>query len=177
MSFRSQSSQNRYRNPFFNKRDNNNKRQPVFIDENKKKIEENRRRNEESNKKIAEQLKEAAAPITSFVNRVKSVRALPVEQQYMDGWCYVTRNKDYKTEFYTHKPLNEYTNYDNRDINSIMYDIINHMSKNWQNYRDHYDETYGEGAYEEEYCFPNKIRFDDSDDEEDDNNEDSEEEY
>jgi len=52
------------------------------------------------------------------------------------------------------------------------------MNRNWQNFRNHYDETYGDGAYEEEFCFPNKISFDDSDDEEEDDiNEESEEEY
>jgi len=169
MSFRNQ---NRYRNPFFNKRENNNQRQPVFIDVNKKRIEEN-------NRKIEEQLKEAAAPITSFVNRVKSIKPLPVEKKYLNGWCYVSKNKEGKTEFYTHNPsLTDYPSYDERDLNDVMFDAINHMNRNWQNFRNHYDETYGDGAYEEEFCFPNKISFDDSDDEEEDDiNEESEEEY
>ena len=149
-----------YRNPYFSKAP---------------RVNTKAKENEEYKKSMQElenQLKENAAPITSFVNRVKSVKPLPKEEKYQNGWTYMTKKNGIITR-YDHN-VSTYNFEDEKTPDEIMFNAIQRMRINWLNYQINYDEIHGDGAYEEHHQFENPIIYD-SESESEDESEESEE--
>jgi len=141
-----------FRNPYFSSA-------PRLINHSKIKKEEDRIK-----KDLEVQLRKNAEPITSFVNRVKSVKPLPKEKKYLDGWTYISKVNG-KIVRYDHNisSLNEERE---KTPYEIMDEAIYRMRTNWINYKINYDEVHGEGAYEEAHEFKNPIIYESDTDEE-----------
>ena len=117
-------------------------------------------------------LKEFGQAETSYIKRVVATRPLPpVNNEFQEGWCYITKNKfSGKTIMYTHKvaSLRGQVN-EEMSLNEKMALVCETSYNNWQRYREQYDSIHGEGQYEMVYTCKN---VQESDEDEDDEGED-----
>ena len=125
---------------------------------------------QKQDEEINQILKEYGQAETSYIKRVVATKPLPpVNNEFQEGWCYITKNKfSGKTIMYTHKavPLRGQEK-EEMSLNEKMAIVCETSYNNWQRYREQYDSIHGEGQYELVYTCKNVLESDDDDDEDD----------
>ena len=124
---------------------------------------------QKQDEEITQILKECGQEETSYIKRVVATHPLPpVNTEFQEGWCYITKNKfSGKTIMYVHKLSSRGQVNKEMSLNEKMAIVCETSYNNWQRYREQYDSIHGEGQYEIVYTCKNSSESDDDDDDDD----------